>query len=79
MAEGVDETLAAALDEATLEYLKTRKQFGQPIGRFQALQHRMADMLIELEMARSQVYRALAHLDAELSVRDQAVSSMKVR
>jgi alkylation response protein AidB-like acyl-CoA dehydrogenase len=49
------------------------------IGTFQALQHRMADMLIELEMARSQIYRALAHLEAEPAVRDQAISSMKVQ
>ena len=39
----------------------------------------MADMLIELEMARAQVYRALAHLDADPHTRDMAVSSMKVQ
>jgi len=42
-----------ALFDATLEYLKTRQQFGAPIGKFQALQHRMADMAIHLEQSRS--------------------------
>lgn len=63
----------------TRDYLQTREQFGAPIGSFQALQHRMADMLIELEMARAQVYRALAHLDADTHTCDIAVSSMKVQ
>jgi len=43
---------------ATVEYLKTRQQFGQPIGRFQALQHRTADMLMHLEQSRSMSYLA---------------------
>jgi alkylation response protein AidB-like acyl-CoA dehydrogenase len=43
---------------ATIEYLKTRQQFGQPIGRFQALQHRTADMLLHLEQSRSMAYLA---------------------
>ncbi|GAC1407428.1 MAG: acyl-CoA dehydrogenase [Burkholderiaceae bacterium] len=42
-----------ALNAATLEYLKTRQQFGVPIGKFQALQHRMAEMFMQLEQARS--------------------------
>jgi len=50
--------------EATLEYLKTRSQFGQLIGSFQALQHRAAKMFTELELARSVVEAALTALDA---------------
>ena len=47
---------------ATLEYLRTRKQFGVLIGSFQALQHRMADMLLEIEQARSAVINAAGAL-----------------
>jgi alkylation response protein AidB-like acyl-CoA dehydrogenase len=49
--------LQATLD-TTVEYTKTRKQFGVPIAKFQALQHRMADMLIHVEQARSMSYLA---------------------
>ncbi|HEU5135771.1 MAG TPA: acyl-CoA dehydrogenase family protein [Steroidobacteraceae bacterium] len=42
-----------AANAATIEYTKSRKQFGQPIGRFQALQHRMADMFVQATQARS--------------------------
>ena len=45
-----------ALNEITLSYIKTRKQFGVPIGSFQVLQHRMADMLMMTEQARSMMY-----------------------
>ncbi len=48
--------------EMTAAYLKTRQQFGVPIGSFQALQHRMADMAAELEVARSMLHVALASL-----------------
>ena len=48
----------------TLEYLQTRKQFGVPIGSFQALQHRMADLLLEVEQARSAVINAAAAMDS---------------
>ncbi|WP_137702505.1 acyl-CoA dehydrogenase family protein [Marimonas lutisalis] len=44
--------------EMTIEYLRTRKQFGVPIGKFQALQHRTAEMLLEIEQARSAVINA---------------------
>jgi alkylation response protein AidB-like acyl-CoA dehydrogenase len=48
----------------TVEYTKTREQFGQPISRFQALQHRMADMFIECQQARSMLLMAALHVDA---------------
>ena len=51
--------------DLTTEYLKTRKQFGRPIGSFQAIQHRMADLLTEVEQARSAVWNLAGHLDAE--------------
>ncbi|MGH9509760.1 MAG: acyl-CoA dehydrogenase family protein [Terriglobales bacterium] len=49
--------------EITADYLKTRKQFGVAIGSFQALQHRMADMVADLEMARSMLYALLASME----------------
>jgi alkylation response protein AidB-like acyl-CoA dehydrogenase len=60
------EMLGSALQafELILDYLRTRVQFGQPIGAFQALQHRAAAMLRELELSRSCVAAALAGLDA---------------
>jgi hypothetical protein len=64
---------------ATTEYLKTRQQFGQPIGRFQALQHRMADMLLHLEQARSMSYLAAMHCTSEdTSARQRSLSAAKV-
>lgn len=50
--------------ETTVEYLKTRVQFDRPIGSFQALQHRAAGLLADLELTRSAVYAALAAIDA---------------
>ncbi|WGH77283.1 acyl-CoA dehydrogenase family protein [Jannaschia ovalis] len=55
--------LMEAIRGLTADYLKTRKQFGQPIGKFQVLQHRMADMLIEIEQARSAVINLAGNLD----------------
>jgi pimeloyl-CoA dehydrogenase small subunit len=53
------------LKEETNEYIKTRKQFGQPIGKFQVLQHRMVDILINCEEARSMAYVATAMMDSD--------------
>jgi alkylation response protein AidB-like acyl-CoA dehydrogenase len=68
-----------ALLNATIEYLRTRQQFGQPIGRFQALQHRVADMVVHLEQARSMSYlAALRCTSPEASERRRALSAAKV-
>jgi alkylation response protein AidB-like acyl-CoA dehydrogenase len=63
--------------DLTLDYLRTRKQFGVPIGKFQALQHRMADVVIELEQARSAVINLAGHLHAPPALRDRHVSATK--
>jgi alkylation response protein AidB-like acyl-CoA dehydrogenase len=67
-----------ALMQITADYLKSRVQFGQPIGRFQALQHRMAEMFVEVQEARSIVYCGLANIDAEPGQRAKAIAAMKV-
>lgn len=65
--------------ELTADYLRTRKQFGQPIGRFQALQHRIADMAIALEQARSMALLAAAKIDdGDRLERRRAISAAKV-
>jgi alkylation response protein AidB-like acyl-CoA dehydrogenase len=67
-----------AAKTATLEYLRTRKQFGTLIGSFQALQHRMADLLLEIEQARSAVINAAAAIDGTDRVaRERALSAAK--
>lgn len=63
--------------QMTLEYLRTRKQFGVPIGSFQALQHRMADVLLEIEQARSAVINAAAAMQADRITRERAISAAK--
>jgi len=68
--------LMAMMFDATLDYVKTREQFGQPIGHFQSIQHRMADNYARLELARSQLYRAAA-LDARDPGREAAIAGAK--
>ncbi len=64
---------------ATLDYLAVRKQFGVAIGSFQALQHRMANLLLEIEQARSAVINAAAALDgaADARVRQRVLAAAK--
>jgi alkylation response protein AidB-like acyl-CoA dehydrogenase len=65
------------IKDMTIEYIQTRKQFGVPIGKFQALQHRMAEMLLEVEQARSAVINAAALVDETGPLRERALSAAK--
>ena len=68
------------LHDDTLDYLKTRHQFGRPIGSFQVLQHRMVDMYMELEQTRSAAVMATLHLDAaDPATRRHTLSAVKVQ
>ncbi len=86
----VDEAIAALCAEAvgamqsmqdlTLEYLKTRKQFGRPIGSFQVLQHRSVDMLVAVEQARSMaMFAAVMAAEENPIERRKAISAAKVQ
>jgi alkylation response protein AidB-like acyl-CoA dehydrogenase len=72
-----------ATNVATIEYTKSRKQFGQPIGRFQALQHRMADMFVQATQARSMSILATGRCAAresetgDVALRSRDVSAAK--
>ena len=69
-----------AINAQTIEYLKTRKQFGVPIGKFQVLQHRAAEMFMEVEQARSLAYLAAVKVDsADATERARAIHAAKVR
>jgi len=69
----------AAATEATVEYLKTRQQFGQPLAKFQVLQHRLVDMSLACEEARAVVHGALQALDDEAADAQRAVWTAKVQ
>ena len=86
----VDEAIAAlaaeavgamtGLTELTVEYLKTRKQFGVPIGSFQVLQHRAVDMLTAMEQARSMAYYAtMMAAEPDARERRRAMAAAKVQ
>jgi pimeloyl-CoA dehydrogenase small subunit len=86
----IDEAIAAlcaeavgamqAMQDLTLEYLKTRKQFGRPIGSFQVLQHRSVDMLVALEQARSMaMFAAVMAAEENPIERRKAISAAKVQ
>jgi pimeloyl-CoA dehydrogenase small subunit len=86
----VDETIAAlaaeavgamaGLQELTVDYLKTRKQFGVPIGSFQVLQHKAVDMLTALEEARSMAfYATMMAAEQDAKERKKAIHAAKVQ
>jgi alkylation response protein AidB-like acyl-CoA dehydrogenase len=63
----------------TVAYLKDRKQFGKAIGEFQALQHRAAQLYIDIEITRAAVLKALQALDADVAKATAAVAVAKAR
>ena len=69
--------LIDALCEKTLEYSRTRNQFGVAIGSFQALQHRMVDMLMSKEQARSMLYRGICELQQNEASWAESIAAMK--
>ncbi|MDH4247834.1 MAG: acyl-CoA dehydrogenase, partial [Deltaproteobacteria bacterium] len=79
---GISAEMLGAMNQAfalTLDYLKTRVQFGKPIGAFQALKHRTVDEYVQTELARSSVYYAAMSLDESLPEQGAAVSTAKAR
>lgn len=68
-----------ALLKTTQEYLKTRVQFGVPLGSFQVLQHRVVDMFTAYELSKALTYRAAAAVDGDAGGRARAASAAKVQ
>lgn len=88
--QAIDESILAVGSQAvgamevlyktTVEYCKTREQFGQPIGKFQVLQHRMVDMFMEHEQSKSLMYMAAMRMDEGYGPEAQkAISAFKVQ
>jgi alkylation response protein AidB-like acyl-CoA dehydrogenase len=69
----------AAVTDQTVEYLKTRQQFGQPLSKFQVLQHRLVDMSVSTEEARAIVHAALQALDDGAPDASRTVAMAKVK
>lgn len=69
----------AAASQATTAYLKVREQFGQPLARFQVLQHRLVDMSLATEEARAIVHAALEAVDGNASTAQRAIWQAKVQ
>ncbi|MGH6876025.1 MAG: acyl-CoA dehydrogenase family protein, partial [Rhizomicrobium sp.] len=67
------------LHESTIEYSKTRKQFGMPIGKFQVLQHHMVDMFIQVEQSASMTLMVTLKLGESAKERKKAASAAKVQ
>lgn len=77
---GICAEAVGAMDAAirmTRDYITTRRQFGTTLSTFQALQHRMADMLVEMELSRSILYQGIAALDQPGEDRTRALAAMK--
>jgi alkylation response protein AidB-like acyl-CoA dehydrogenase len=74
---GMQTGIAARMMDAAVEFAKTRNQFGQPIGAFQAIKHRCADMAVSLEAARSAVYYAFWAVSEDAPERARAASMAK--
>jgi len=68
-----------SLLDATVEYTKTRQQFGQPISKFQVLQHRMADMYMKVEETRSLLLHAAIRLQQGSAAAPLACAALKVK
>jgi alkylation response protein AidB-like acyl-CoA dehydrogenase len=70
---------SAYLVDATCEYLKTREQYGAPLAKFQVLQHKLADMYVQVELARSMVYVAAAALSKPAGPRMREISAARLQ
>lgn len=70
--------IMATLNAKTLEYTKTREQFGVAIGSFQALQHRMVDTMMAFEQSKSLLFKALCEYEIDPASADTTIHALKV-